>query len=65
MNDARFMCTGLEASEALYAICDRYKTWKANYAPRARVRDLENVSYGGDNPNLEIGGIPFMEIRIS
>lgn len=64
-NDSWFLARGCDREEAIGHLVNRWHVFKANYAPRARVRDLSDANWSGDEfPSLlEVDCIPFAEVR--
>ena len=49
------------AERVLEAARGRWEVFKANYASRARVKDLQNAGYE-TTISLEVDGLPFLDI---
>lgn len=65
VNDSWHLARGCDREEAISHLANRWHVFKVNYAPKARVRDLSDANWSGDEfPSLlEVDGIPFAEVR--
>ena len=63
-NTSWYLRKGADLQDALEAARGRWEVFKVNYLPKARVCDIEDVNYG-DSLSLEVGCVPFLEIRLS
>lgn len=56
--------TEVDREGAIEALRCRWKVFKENYLPKARVRDIGNVNWDSDNPvMLEVDFTSFAELR--
>lgn len=62
-NNAWRIASNVDREEAIQAARGRWEVFKVNYHPKARVRDIEDVSCSPDHALLEVDCIPFLEIR--
>jgi len=63
-NDRFRLATEVDIDRAIEVIRGRWEVFKANYAPRARVRDLELAEeYYNNAVNLEVAYLPFVDIE--
>lgn len=65
VNDSWHLAKRCDREEAIGHLVNRWHVFKANYAPKARVRDLTDANYSGDEfpALLEVDCIPFAEVR--
>lgn len=65
VNDSWYLSRSCDREEAIYHLRNRWEVFKANYHPKARVSDLSDANWSGDEfPSLlEVDCIPFAEIR--
>jgi hypothetical protein len=63
-NSSWFITKDADIEEALEAARGRWEVFKVNYLPKARVCDIEDYSCNS-YLSLEVGCVPFLEIRIS
>lgn len=64
-NNSWHLARGCDREEAIGHLINRWHVFKANYAPKARVRDLTDANWSGDEfpALLEVDCIPFAEVR--
>ena len=64
VNDSWYLSRNVDKAQVLEVARGRWEVFRANYSPRAKVKDL---SFDGDDSviYLNVDGIPFLEIRIS
>lgn len=67
VNDSWHLARGCDREEAVSHLTSRWHVFKANYAPRAAIKNLEDANYCGEEfPSLlEVDGIAFAEVRKS
>jgi hypothetical protein len=65
VNSAWSMRRDATLPETIEALRARWEVFKLNYAPRARVSDMDDANYSGPEFSalLECGTIPFAEVR--
>jgi hypothetical protein len=65
VNDSWHLARGCDREEAIGHLANRWQIFKANYAPKARVRDLTDENYSGPEfpALLEVDCIAFAEVR--
>lgn len=64
VNDSWHLARGCDREDAISHLANRWQVFKANYAPKARVRDLIDYSCDEESGSLlEVDGIPFAEVR--
>lgn len=57
------MARGVDRAGVLEAARGRWEVFKVNYAPKARVRDIEEVGYNEYVSQIEADGLAFLEIQ--
>lgn len=62
VNDGWRMITG-SVQDILPAMRDRWEVFKVNYNPRARVSDLQDVSWGEGSALIECDCVSVFEVR--
>lgn len=64
VNDSWHLARGCDREEAIRHLANRWQVFKANYMPRARVRDLEDISCDVESGCLlEVNCTAFAEVR--
>lgn len=65
VNDSWHLARGCDRAEAIEHLTNRWHVFKANYAPRARVRDLDDCNWCDQDSQqiLEVNCTPFAEVR--
>lgn len=65
VNDSWRLAYRCDREEAIGHLVNRWHVFKANYAPRARVRDLCDANWSGDEfpALLEVNCLAFAEVR--
>ena len=65
VNDSWRIARNVDREDAISALHDRWHIFKENYAKQARIKDIEDANYSGEEyPSLlEVDCIPFAEIR--
>lgn len=65
VNDSWYLARSCDREEVVSHLVNRWHVFKANYAPRAAAKNLENANWSGDEypALLEVNCIPFAEIR--
>ncbi len=64
-NDSWHLARGCDRAEAIAHLANRWYVFKANYAPRAAIKDLSDANWGGDEfpALLEVNCTAFAEVR--
>jgi hypothetical protein len=57
------IASNVDRETAIERLASRWKTFKANYAKRARVCDLSDTSCEENESLLEVDCIPFADVR--
>jgi hypothetical protein len=65
VNDSWHISRSCDREDAICHLRNRWEVFKVNYAPRARVRDIEDVNWcGPEFPSLlEVDCIAFAEVH--
>lgn len=63
-NNAWHIARNADLAEVLESARARWEIFKVNYLPKARVSDIEDYSCDS-RLSLEVGCVPFLEIRIA
>ena len=63
-NSSWFITKDADLEEALEAARGRWEVFKVNYRPKARVCDIADTGFDS-TLSLEVGCVPFLEIRVS
>jgi len=53
-----------DRESTIYLLRHRWEVFKANYLPRARVSDITDIQWEGDDCNLEVDCTAFAEVRL-
>ena len=61
-NNAWPVARNADREQVLEAARGRWEVFKANYLPKARVKDISDIGYD-DTVSLEVDCVPFLEIR--
>lgn len=64
VNNSWHLARGCDREEAIRHLANRWQVFKANYMPKARVRDLEDISCDVESGCLlEVNCTAFAEVR--
>lgn len=63
-NSAWYLSKNADADQVLQDARGRWEAFKVNYAPKARVCDIEATGFDS-TLYLEVNSIPFLEIRLA
>jgi hypothetical protein len=64
VNDSWYLSRNADKAEALNHARARWETFKVNYLPKGKIKD---ITFDGDDSVIYINanGIPFLEIRVN
>lgn len=62
-NDRWPIASNVDAAGVLWAARARWRAFKVNYHPRAKVSDIQDTSCDGETAELEVDCIPWLKIR--
>lgn len=62
VNDSFTMAQAASRENAIAILRDRWEIFKLNYAPKARVQDIEDTGTDEGEHNFEVDGIPFADV---
>jgi hypothetical protein len=65
VNDTFVLCSGLDKEGCLEAMEERWVIFKHRYLYSALVKELADVGTQDNNPVIEAGGVPFLDIRVT